>query len=102
MRRPQRWQFSLLGLLKLTTVVAVVLTLMVRRREIYEAVLGIGLRPGQVPEIDPPLAPLIWPIKVIILFGLGCTIYSLGTFAEFSARSLWKFARRDKETLPPG
>ena len=101
MRRSKRWQFSLMDLLKLTAVVAVVLTLVVRRGEIYEALWGAALKPSLALErvifmspIFQRYAHLIWSISVIlILFGLGCEIYTLGSFASFATRRLWSFTR---------
>lgn len=100
MRCERRSQFTLLGLLKLTTVVAVVLTLVVRRVEIYKTIWAVGLRPSRLLENDLDLlndqqpAYLAWPVTAIILFGLVCVIYATGSLAYYMASRLWKVAHR--------
>ncbi len=100
LRSSKRLQFSLLGMLSFTTTIAVLLTLVLRRWEVYQGLWSVGFEPSYA--LEP--FKCYWPITAIILFGLGCTIYTLGSLASFAVRRFWSWTRpaaNENKKSPP-
>ncbi len=90
MRNTHRLQFTILGLLKFTTVIAVILALVVRRDDIQrflyfqyglDVIFDLGFGYEKWMQAD-------WPIWVPVLFGLGCLVYLIGEFLLTTAARL--------------
>lgn len=93
LRRPNRWQVTLGGLLGLTGVVAVLVAIV--SGSINASLDWLGLSSLYLLHWSELHQPQRWPL----LFALGCGVYSLGWLTCFVVSRTWSLFRRSSRKV---